>query len=241
MKNSLFLSIILLFVCMSLDAQWTFLQVKGGKKIYCDNGKVWTIGVDDKIYSFDGNGSNFTEYPGDGRAKDIAVYNGVPYLIGMDDAVYEGSNGKFFEKLPGGSKGKKIYCDNKTGKVWVIGLDDKIYSFNGKHFIEYPGDGRAKEIAVYDGVPYLIGMDDAVYEGSNGKFFEKLPGGGKGKKIYCDNKTGKVWIVGLDDKIYSFNGKHFTEYPGDARIQEIAGYGGKPYFIGMKNGVYQGD
>ena len=76
MKQSIFFFMSAFLFSLIANAQWTELSGSGaGKAIYNDNGRIWVIGTNDGIYSF--NGIIWTEYPGGGRGKDIAVFNGV--------------------------------------------------------------------------------------------------------------------------------------------------------------------
>lgn len=214
------------------DVQWQPLSMpNSGKKIFCDNGKAWVIGMDDRIYFQSGN--EWKEYPGEGIAQDIAVFNNVPYVIGSDGYIYKGT-GNGWTQFGGYGSGKNIFCDK--GIIWVVGSDDAIYSFKGGSWSQYPGNGQARDIAVNNGVPYVIGMDNAIYAGT-GSGWKKVSGK-EGKRIFYEKE--KIWIIGLDDNIYYHNGKNWILYPGNGKGIDISVYNGVPYVVGMDNAVYKG-
>lgn len=139
---------------------WVSFEGGGtGKSIFCDKGTLWVVGSDDAIYSFKGN--SWLQYPGGKQAIDIAVSDGTPYVIGMDNAVYVGT-GTGWRKVAG-KAGKRIFYEG--GKIWIIGADDKVYYHEGKDWVLYPADGQGVDISAINGIPYVIGIDNAIYKG----------------------------------------------------------------------------
>jgi hypothetical protein len=148
------------FIYKGTGSGWIRLDNIGtGKSIFCDKGTIWVIGSDDAIYSFKNN--KWTTYPGDGLGFDIAANNGVPYVVGLDNVIYRG-NGSGWTPL-GGQKGKRIFYE--SGKVWIIGIDDNIYYHDGSKWVLYPGNGKGMDISVINGIPYVVGLDNAIYKG----------------------------------------------------------------------------
>ncbi|MGY4831589.1 serine hydrolase domain-containing protein [Sphaerotilaceae bacterium SBD11-9] len=61
------------------------------KRIAVDeaSGALWAIALDGRIHSRQPNQSGWTEHPGGGTAKAIAVHGGTPYVLGMNDAIWK--------------------------------------------------------------------------------------------------------------------------------------------------------
>lgn len=147
--------------------------------------------------------------------------------------------GVVWDILPGGGYAKQITSE-ANGKLWVIGMDNTIFSHNGTKWVQFP-NGAGLDIAAYNGTPYVIGMDNQIYKGnSTGTGFDLLPGGGYGKRIAVDANTGIVWVIGMDNTIFSFNGANWIQYPNGAGLDLVV-HRGVPYVIGMDGQIYKGN
>ena len=51
------------------------------------------------LFGWQDPGAAFTEYPGNGSAKDVVVYQGVPYVVGTDNAVWKGVGAAGWKRL----------------------------------------------------------------------------------------------------------------------------------------------
>ena len=109
-----------------------------------------------------------------------------------------------WQELPGRGRAIHVTTDAADGSVWVLGTNKGIYYHNGNHWTEYPGGGRGLDICVYRNTPYVIGLDNRIYQGT-GSGWKALPGSGKGKAISIDPANERLWIVGMDNKIYYLN------------------------------------
>ena len=132
-----------------------------GKRIFNDNGQLWIIGVNNNVFSFDG--SNWNLYPGQVKAIDIAAHNGIPYIIAEGGVIWRG-NGMGWIRLRGSGIGQKVYCDRK-GTVWVVGINNGVFYYRSSRWNEYRGGGKARDISVYRGVPYVIGLQNSIWKG----------------------------------------------------------------------------
>lgn len=212
--------------------QWTFISKSNNtKKLYNEKDKLWALGLDNGIYSFDGQ--NWNAYTGGGQGVDIAARNGIPYVIGMDGNIYKGT-GTSWTMLNTTGSGKSIFCDNET--IWIIGGDDGIYYLKEGVWKTYPGNGQGFDIAANNGVPYVIGLDNIIYKGT-GSGWSPLSGQ-KGKRIFYE--SGKVWIIGIDDNIYYHDGIKWILYPGNGKGIDISVINGIPYVVGLDNAIYKG-
>jgi hypothetical protein len=66
----------------------------------------------------------------------------------------------------------------------------------------YPGGGLGQTITIsQDGSPLIIGTDQRIYRGSGSGWVELS--GSRGKNIAFDG-SGKIWIIGTNNAIYSY-------------------------------------
>lgn len=235
MKKITCVFVLLLFCFTAANAQaWKQLRGGGkGKEIYNDKGTLWVIGIDNSIFSY--NGRLWKEYPGRGKAIDIAVHDGTPYIIGLNNGIWKGT-GSGWVPMPGNGLGKRIYSDN--GQLWIIGINNNIFSFENRNWNLYSGAASAIDIAAYDGIPYIIAEDGSIWRG-NGMGWIQLRGNGIGKKISCD-RNGTVWILGVNNSVFSYRFGRWNPYPGGGKGLDIAVYRGVPYLIGLRNSIWKG-
>ena len=159
---------------------WTELPGGGfGKLIVKDHktDKYWCIGSDEAIYYLGEN--KWQKYAWDSFI-DLAVYDGVVYAILKDgNKIMRSSKIGQWEHLAQGL-GSRITVDVTTGLPWCIGTTNGIHRFNGTWWEEYKGNGRGKEIAVNNEVPYIIANDGSVWQGNTTEWTrvtKKIKGG----------------------------------------------------------------
>ena len=130
------------------------------KRIATDasTGVLWCITSTNAIKSFTPGTRAWQTHPGGGKGRDICAHDGVPYVIGTNSGIYQSRGGDGWRLLPGGGKGKRVGVDTNTGKLWVIGMNDGIYAYHGASgWNEHAHNGRARELFVHDGKPFIIG------------------------------------------------------------------------------------
>ncbi|WP_158625723.1 M23 family metallopeptidase [Corallococcus carmarthensis] len=209
------------------------------------NGQLWTVGstgtvltTHDRLSVPFNTGVYLDVSPG-GTAKAIAVTATIPYVIGMNDFVYRGTSAGWVQTS---QSAKRITVDESTGKAWVIGLDDKVYSFNPATLVwsaQTPTSATGKDIAVAQGIPYILGMDDRVWK-HNGTSFVQLPATTTLKRLAVDATTGKLWGIGANDGLWSStSGSTWSEHPGGIRAFDLTVFQGIPYVRGLDNGVWK--
>ena len=207
-------------------------------------GQVWVATTDKRIRTtrdrLPGFGVFLDVDPG-GLAKEVVARGSKPYVIGMDDQIWEGlSTG--WVVLPSSPTCARLALDQSNGKVWVVTLANRIFSFDPgpRTWTEHPGGGRAKDICVRNGAPTIIGMDDEIFTSAGANGWSAHPGPGKGKRIAVDDASGKLWVVGMNDGIWSYAGSgNWSEHPGGGRAKDIALHGALPYVIGMDDGIWK--
>ncbi|HXI56220.1 MAG TPA: peptidoglycan-binding protein [Polyangia bacterium] len=118
------------------------------------------------------------------------------------------------------------------GSVWVIGLDNSIWKWDGADgFILESAGGRARRIAVGpDGVPWVIATDGTIWQRSSNNpftgFWQLLPGNGCaidigvgidplcGSQPCINAKPAAAWVIGCggvpDGSIFKFNGTRWV-------------------------------
>lgn len=117
------------------------------------------------------------------------------------------AGGVVWDLLPGGGYAKQITSE-ANGNLWVIGMDNTIFSYNGSSWVQCP-NGAGLDVAAYNGVPYVIGMDNQIYKG-NGSGFDLVPGGGYGKRVAIDATTSKLFVIGMDDSVFELKNNIWT-------------------------------
>jgi hypothetical protein len=166
-------------------------------------------------------------------AKGVAVHGSQPYVIGTDNKVWEGRT-THWALLPGSPSVKRISIDASTGKLWCITSSNAIKSFTPatRVWATYPGAGLGRDICAHDDVPYVIGSDYQIYKGIGAAGWTLLPGGGKGKRIGINKKTGKLWAIGENDGVYAYHGAAgWNEHAWGGRARELYVHLGVPYII----------
>jgi hypothetical protein len=207
-------------------------------------GQAWVVKGDNKIRTtsnrLPGSGV-FLDIDPLGSAKEIALRGQKPYIIGMDDKIWEGlPNG--WSPVSGSPTCKRLTVDATSGRLWMVALNTRIWSYNPPtgSWAEHPGGGSAKDICVLKGVPHIIGMDSRVWKSASLNSWTPLPGAGMGKRIACDNDNDKLWIVGMNDGIWSHDGDgNWTEHPGGGIAIDIFIYQSTPYIVGSDNGLWK--
>lgn len=227
------------------DSRAVDLNVVTIRHFTISEGKVWVVKNDNKIKTtselLSGHGIFFNLDPL-GAAKEIAVRGQRPYIIGMDDRIWEGlPNG--WTPLSNSPTCMRITLDATSGRLWMVALNSRIWSYNPptNSWAEHPGAGAAKDICVLKGVPHIIGMDDRVWKSAGQSGWTPLPGAGAGRRIAADNENDKLWIVGMNNGIWSDDGHgNWTEFPVGASARDIFIHQGTPYIVGSDNGLWKG-
>jgi hypothetical protein len=130
--------------------------------------RIWVVDVNSRVHRFNPATRAWAESPA-ARAKDICAHDGVAHVIGTDDKVWaNGPNG--WTPLPGDKKGRRIAVDARNGKLWLVDLSNRIWFHKGGGvWEEHPSPGRANDIFIHHGTPYIIGSDDGLWR-SIGQF-----------------------------------------------------------------------
>jgi hypothetical protein len=186
------------------------------------------------------NANRFIPFENRERFRDFDIYNDELYLIKEDFTIWKYASDKIMYQLPKG--GIKIAVDPKTGTPWILGKDNKVYSFDGAKWVDYHKDKGGIEIVVYSGTPYVIGKDSIIYQGINNDFKE-MPGGGKGKKIAIDKSTGNIWVIGTNSAssvglIYKHNGTQWPLVDKSGQGKELCIVNDRPFVIGKDNHIH---
>jgi hypothetical protein len=150
---------------------WHLIPGNGTGKLIVADGKsykYWCIGSDDAIYYLNDQKTSWVKYDNE-RFKDLAAFNNVLYTIGFDNKIYRSSAPGRWEHLAQGL-GSRITTDLKTGTPWCIGTMNTIHRFNGSWWEEFPGNGRAKEIAVMNNIPFVVTDNGSIYKNDNGSW-----------------------------------------------------------------------
>lgn len=191
------------------------------------SGSVWVVMTDNNIRTSNDRlpqrGIFFDINPG-GQAKEVALQGEKPYVIGMDDHIYEGLPSGWV-KMESSPTCLRICTDPAAGTIWVVSTDGRILHYVGhtKQWIEHPGGGRAKDICIANGVPYVIGTDDRVWKSAGANGWSQLTGTQTASRIAADPQSGELWIVEPGDgKVFYGSGNGSWSQYGGGQAKEIA-------------------
>jgi CubicO group peptidase (beta-lactamase class C family) len=111
-------------------------------------------------------------HPGGGKAKDICAHDGRAWVVGMDDKPWASTTTGWAPMGGNPPTIKRIAVDEGSLTKWLVGTDGRIHSagVTATSWTEHPGGGRAQDITVHAGLPYVIGLDDGIWKsiGNNG-------------------------------------------------------------------------
>jgi len=210
-----------------------------------EKGQLWVVRTDDNeirttndLVSPD-TGIYMDVVPG-GRAKEIALVQEKPYHIGMNDTLFEGRPDGWVP-VPGSPSLKRISANPSNGVIWCITPNNSIvsYSPSSNLWTPDPAGGKAKDICAWEGGVFIIGLNDHIYKSGPGGW-APLPGEGTAKRIAVDPGSGKLWVIGMNDGIWSYNGNGgWNEHPHEGRGKDIVVHKGKPYVIGTDFNVWK--
>jgi hypothetical protein len=211
-----------------------------------ESGAVWVVLQDNTIRTTNDRlpmrGIFFDIDPG-GQAKGIAIQHEKPYLIGMDDHIFEGLPNGWF-RMDGSPTSKRICTDPTTGALWIVSTAGRIYHYalRSQSWVEHPGDGRAKDICISSGVAHVIGLDDRVWKSAGANGWSQLPGTQTASRIAADPQSGKLWIVEpSEQKILSGSGNgDWSEHGGGGKAKEIAIYNHVPLVSSLGDHLWMG-
>jgi hypothetical protein len=197
-----------------------------------DRGGLWQLSTNFRIYKHI-TGKTWEEHPSQSHARSIFVgVDGGLYGIGYDDLVHKSTGNDWVEVGSRKVKAAKVTTD-ATGKVWMIGLNKRIYFFNKDQWVEYAGNGFAKEIITNKaGQPVHIGLDGRVYIGTEKGWTIYSDGCPKAQTIIFDEK-GNLWLIDKkQNKIYRQIAPNKWEVFDDSiKAKDIAILGKTLYYI----------
>jgi hypothetical protein len=201
-----------------------------------DAANLVAVGADQRILRW--NGTAWQHLAGGNTQNDVASAGGRSYIIGNDNRIWQSARGAWTVML-GNGQGKRLTADNQD-KLWVIGMGNDVYSFNGSGWDRYPTGGSALDIAAYNGVPFVVGMDQKIYRGT-GSGFAELPGDGRASRIAVDLSNGTIYVLGTDKGIYYHNGQIWVKYAtGEGQGVDITAQGGFPLVVGTDGHLWRG-
>ena len=209
-----------------------------------EKGQLWIVRTDNGIRTTNDLLPNTGVYldvlPG-GSAKEIALVKEKPYIIGMNDALWEGRPDGWFQ-VTGSPALKRIAVNPSNGLIWGLTPTHGIISFNVSHNLWKPDPAgkKAKDICAWEGGVCIIGLDDRIYEGGPGSDWKLLPGDGTAKRIAVDAANGQLWVIGMNDGIWSYAGSAgWNEHPEQGRGKDLLVFQHSPFVIGTDDNIWQ--
>lgn len=187
-----------------------------------------------------GTGVNLLDIDPGGSARLVRKAAGKPWLIGDDAKLWRGEPNGWFQ-VSGSPTLKRIAVDIQGDTVWVIDSGNIVRRLAGGGWNQPPGNGAGKDICADQGKAWVVGMDNAAYV-TTASGWVRLSGPGPSlARIAVDRASQTLWAVAVDGRIYSRSGRvrFWTEHPGGGRAKEIAVFAGKPYVIGLDDGLWK--
>ena len=135
---------------------------------------AWAIDVDKKILKLINN--KWIHYGGQGRGKAIRVFNNTIWVIGMDNSLWKNVSSTNWQQMLN-TKMKDFAISPDNHKIWFIDTSNKIKSWTegAKLIMPHPAsEGRAKKIKLYNGIPYVIGMDNTIWKSAGNSGWKRL-------------------------------------------------------------------
>ncbi|MDD9876300.1 MAG: hypothetical protein OXR84_02530 [Magnetovibrio sp.] len=166
--------------------KWAGVKCCGTDISVGNDGSVWLIGNNGKVYRY--SGSTWDDRHG-GRGRRIAVDpDGNPWITAKDKTIWR-YDGKKWLKMPG--RGSDIGI-GANGSVWLIGNKGEVFKWTGKTWSKERAS-NSRHIAVDpEGNPWITAKDNSIWR-HDGKKWQKLPGAGNDIGIGGD---GSVWLAG---------------------------------------------
>ena len=178
-----------------------------------------------------------------GSGSQIAVFGDKPYVIGDNGRLWEGLPDGWVQ-VDGSPPLRHVAIDSSNGRLWVIDTDARVWSRppNG-NWVPHPGDKRAAHLCVSAGVPYIaIANDNTIWRSVGVNGWVPLGGTGKAKRLAANPSDGRLWAIGLNDNVYSYNGTDRWRLHGrQIRATALALHAGIPYVIADEDEIYKSE
>ena len=221
-----------------------------GKKIYAY--------FENKLYSFDINGSLIWEKDFDGKINGVTAKDEI-YVLTDNDTYVLDKNGKVVSTMPGGRAiyvgkdiyigGDGLYCNEEKilnisvndidyGANLYIASNNKIYCYDGKIKWVFNTSLPIEKIKAVDKKIYASSLDGNLYCIENGKIKWKYTAGWgiETKAVVKDN----IYFASLDGNLYCLNKNGGLEwiYSSNASIHGDIEVYGKYVFFGSDDGRF---
>jgi hypothetical protein len=205
------------------------ISSEGAVKVAGNESVGWMINDQHKIFRWSGiNNQGWVEMPG--SANDICVgADGSVFIIGTNVRVggygiYKWNGSSWIQYSSGA--GIKVAGDAQ-GNPWVITSDNTVFQWAGSSWVQMPGAASEICITAFDGIPYIIGMNErsggyGIYKWNGSDWTQYVSGAGI--KIHVDS-LGRVWVITnantiamLENNVWSYAAGTAREITGAFRI-----------------------
>jgi hypothetical protein len=161
--------------------------------------------------------------------------------------------------FPDSMKGKAVVQDREFGQFWCIGMDDRVYLWNGQAgansaWTPTTSLRYAKDLTVFNGIVTIIDRDDQkIYEyfhtnatGTNlpAKGVWHSKGNLTAQQLAVNEGIGALWFLDTNGQAYTYLnawGTDLKPFHLTCKAKSLTVYGQLPYIISETDGfVYAG-
>ncbi len=206
-----------------------------------DSGRLWVVGTDHAIRTTNdrlpGRGIFLDVNPG-GQGKEVALFGEKPYVIGMDNKIWEGLPDGW-HPIANSPTCAHFAVNPKDGSIWVVSTSGSVAHFHGGTWNTIQGI-QAIDICIGGSEVFAIDSENRVRK-HLGLGWTAVPGDQKGVRI-AGESNGRLWVVAPDNKIMYLNngGTKWNEYGGGGKAKDIALFQGNPFVISTGNHLWSG-
>ncbi len=173
-------------------------------------GKTFVVGTNRRLYQRSGN--NWAVLPAGVATNRVDVSRwGTPWVTSTTNGIHYFKNNKW-TRTTGAAKDV-----GAGGAVYVVGMDNRIYRWNGSGWNALPGSVRAKRVDVFsDNNPWIVATDGFVYQYSGGRWLKK--GNFKARDISMAESGTHIWALAASDgSVHKYEGNGvWKKVPGAA-------------------------
>ena len=227
-------------------AQGAFIEIPGGTVSAGGGGTFYGLGVDGRIYRWDGFGSDWTQITSaPGRDHFEFVSENEIYVLGSDGRIYQWNGSSFEGPLTDSALADYFSYDQASGTFYGLGVDGRIYRWDGvgsgwTQITSVPGRDHFEFVS--ENEIYVLGSDGRIYQWNGSSFEGPLTDSTLADYFSYDQASGTFYGLGTDGRIYRWDGfgsgwTQITSAPGRDHFEFVSE--NEIYVLGSDGRIYQ--